>query len=413
MHVYRQTLLLFTIVLATLPALAQEAFTLDAAAQYARTHHPALQAAREDVTAATANLRGAKAPRNPEIIITPGVLGPAGSDEFLSISQALEINGARKARAKAAAGQLQATDADRRVTEQEVLLAVRIAYWDLAQAQAITAVDAENVRHAETLLIAAKKQVELGNEPTAHAMKVEVETVRVRQQLARTQASVAQATAALNTAMGRDPSTPMTLADAFTVPSMTFDEATLYRLADAQRPELASAQATITVAQADVDAARAARRPDLAVQVRQEEWAGSGGVGLGVSLPLVDWGSAKAERRRAEATVVAQEKRVEATRLAIRRDIATTLIAVRGAAAQLQTLRDQVLQPAEKLAAMAQLGYQEGATNYLEVLEARRTLRAVNAEYLATLGEYHKALAQLTWAVGVEALPTPVKEVTR
>jgi hypothetical protein len=85
MHVYRQTLLLFTIVLATLPALAQEAFTLDAAAQYARTHHPALQAAREDVTAATANLRGAKAPRNPEIIITPGVLGPAGSDEFLSI----------------------------------------------------------------------------------------------------------------------------------------------------------------------------------------------------------------------------------------------------------------------------------------------------------------------------------------
>ncbi|MHB9131457.1 MAG: TolC family protein [Armatimonadota bacterium] len=412
MYTIRQMLLLLVIVLAALPALAQEAFTLDAAVQYARAHHPALQAAQEDVTAATANLRGAKALRNPEIVITPGVLGPAGSDELLAISQLLEINGTRKARTKAAAGQLQAADADRRMTERAVLLTVKTTYWDLVQTLAIAVVDAENVQHAETLLTAAKKQVELGNEPTSHAIKVEVELMRARQQLARSQAVVAQAAAALNTAIGRDVSTPVVPAETLSAPSLTVDETTLYRLADTHRPELAFSQANITIAQADIDAARAARRPDLAVQVRQEEWAGAGGVGLGISLPLVDWGSTKAERRRAEAILRAQTQRVEAARLAVRQDIAVALIAVRSTETQQRTLREQVLAPAEQLAAMAQLGYQEGAINYLEVLEARRTVRAVKAEYLTTLGEYHKALAQLTWAVGVESLPSPVKEVT-
>ncbi len=413
MYAIRYTLFLLTIVLAVLPALTQEAFTLGAAVQYARTHRLTLHAAQDDVAAATANLRRARALRNPEIVVTPGVLGPAGADEFLSLSQPLEINGARKARAKAAAGQLHATSADQRVTERDILLAVQTAYWDLAQAQAIATADVENVQHAETLLTAAKKQVELGNEPTSHAMKVEVELVRARQQLARSQATVAQATATLNTAMGRAPATPLILADTLTLPAITLDDAVLYPLAEAHRPELAYAQAHITVAQADIEAVRAARRPDLAVQVRQEEWAGAGGIGLGVTLPLMDWGSTKAERQRVDAILRAQEKRREAARLAIHQDVASALIAVHHTEIQLQILREQVLQPAEKLAAMVKLGYQEGALNYLEVLEARRTVRAVQVEYLATLGEYHKALAQLTWAVGVDILPIDEKEVPR
>ncbi|OPZ86256.1 MAG: Cobalt-zinc-cadmium resistance protein CzcC precursor [bacterium ADurb.Bin429] len=409
----RQILFLLVVMLTVLSACAQETLTLEAALAYARVHHPALEVAQEDVAGALAGLRGAKALSNPEIVITPGVLGPAGSDEFISISQPLELNGARKARANAAAGALDAAQAKRRIAERAVLLAVRTAYWDLAQAQAIAAADAENMQHAEALLVAAKKQVELGNEPTAHVMKMEVELTRTRQQWARSQAAVAQATIALNTALGRDPSTPTILEDTLTQPSTTLDEVALYRLAETHRPELPLAQAGITIVQAEVAVARAARRPDVTIQVRQEEWAGDGGVGLGISLPLVDWGSTKADRQRAEAAVRAQGKRGEETRLAIRQEVATALVAVHSAESQLNTLRAQVLPPAERLAAMASLGFTEGAMTYLEVLDARRTVRAVKTEYLATLGEYHKALAQLTWAVGVETLPIPEKEVPR
>jgi cobalt-zinc-cadmium efflux system outer membrane protein len=396
-----------------LPAPAQDALTLDAAVQMALTHHPVRKAAAGEVTAASANARGAKALSNPEIVVTPGILGPAGSDELFSISQPLEINGARKARTQIAAGQLGAARAQVLIVERELVLAVRIAYWELAQAQAIAALDIGNVEYAGALASAARTSVELGNEPVSHRIKAEVELARARQQSTRSQAAVTQATAALNTAMGRDPQTPITLAETLAAPAATFDEAELLSFALGQRPEMAAARAEVQSAQGEVAAARAARRPDLAVQVRQEEWNGAGGAGLGISLPLFDWGSAKAEQQRAQATVTAQQQRTEALQLAIRQEIATALTTVRSAEGQLRAFREQVLGPAQQLADMAMLGYQEGAMTYLEVLEARRTLRAVNAEYFATLGEYHKALAQLTWATGVDTLPAPATEENR
>ncbi|MHB0937778.1 MAG: TolC family protein [Armatimonadota bacterium] len=409
----RRLILLVLMSALFLRVLAQDALTLDAAVRAALANHPARKAADADTTAASANLRGAKALSNPEIVVAPGILGPAGSDELLSIAQPLEINGTRTARTQIAAGQLAAIQAQTRIVERELALAVRTAYWELAQAQAIAGLDAENVQHAEALAAAAKKSVELGNEPLSHQIKAEVELARTRQQLIRSQAAVTHAVAALNTAMGREPATSTVLADALTAPAVTFDEAALLPLALAERPEMAAAHAEVHAAQGEVAAARAARRPDLAVQVRQEEWNGAGGVGLGISLPLIDWGSAKAERQRAQATVAAQQQRVEAVQLAIRQEVATAVTAVRSAEAQLHEFREQVLGPAQQLAEMAMLGYQEGAMTYLEVLEARRTLRAVNADYFATLGEYHKALAQLMWAAGVETLPAPVTEGNR
>ncbi|HEY3380089.1 MAG TPA: TolC family protein [Armatimonadota bacterium] len=392
-------------------ALAAPPLSLHAAIDTARANHPALQAAHADVTAASANLRGARTLRNPEILVTPGVLGPAGSDEFLSIAQPLEINGAKRARTNIATGQLEATQAERRVTEQAVIFTVKTAYWNLAQAQALTAFDAENVTYAETLVAAAKKQVELGNEPTSHVTKADVELARARQQLARSQAAIGQAQTALNAAMGRNPNTPITLADTLAYSPMTLDDDTLIQQGIANRPELLRDQALVAAASGEVDAARAARRPDVAVQVRRESWHGDGGVGLGISLPLIDWGAARAERDRARASVTAQQRRVEATRLAVRQEISAAVIAARSAEAQIITLRDQVLKPAETLAQMASTGYQEGAMTYLEVLEARRTLRAVNVEYLSALGEYRTALAQVEWATGTTLRPAPPKEV--
>jgi cobalt-zinc-cadmium efflux system outer membrane protein len=416
MHKALQLILCLLLTVAgMLAATAQEAppLSLHDAVEAARANHPSLHAAQADVTAATANLRGARTLRNPEILVTPGVLGSAGSDELLSIAQPLEINGAKQARTKIATGQLAATQANRRITERELILAVSSAYWTLAQAHGLAAFDAENITYAETLVTAAKKQVELGNEPTSHATKADVELARARQQLARSQAAVVQAEMALNTAMGRDQNTPITLADTLVYTPVVLDGDALLQLGLAYRPELVREQALVTAASGEVDAARAARRPDLAVQVRRESWNGDGGVGLGISLPLLDWGSARADRERAQATVTAQERRLEATRLTVRQEISATVIAARSAETQIITLRDQVLKPAETLAQMATTGYQEGAMTYLEVLEARRTLRAVKIEYLSALGEYRTALAQVEWAVGTPVRPTTTEEVPR
>ncbi|RYG65435.1 hypothetical protein EON80_17345, partial [bacterium] len=47
--------------------------------------------------------------------------------------------------------------------------------------------------------------------------------------------------------------------------------------------------------------------------------------------------------------------------------------------------RDKLLPLALDLLRKTQVGYQQGASNYLEVLEAQRTLRQIQSEYLQAL----------------------------
>ena len=188
-----------------------ESLTVSQAVQIAIDDHPALKAAGFELRAAEAQLRGARARAMPEVRVTPGLLGPAGSDEVLSIFQPLEINGARRARAESAAGQLTNAGAAETSTRTGLVRQVKQAYWEAALAQEIAAVDAENARYAQTLAEAAATQYELGNQPQVQAFRAEVELARARQQLYRSQAAAAQAVATLNAALGRptrDPSAP-------------------------------------------------------------------------------------------------------------------------------------------------------------------------------------------------------------
>jgi len=386
------------------PVFAQERLTLEAAIQYAMANNPIRGVAQCQITAATANLQGAHMLRNPEILIAPTVIGTQGAESVVAFAQPLELNGARGARTRIATGALRTAEAGAQITNRDLTLNVSIAYWDLAQAEAIAGVDAENVRYAETLLAAARKQVELGHVPESQAIKTEVELARAQQQLTRTKASVAQAQITLNTVTGRDPNIAITTADALTSTSTGFDLVAAQNQDGTLRPELAQAQAQMMAAAGEVEAARAARRPDLLILAQTQNWNGPGGVAIGLSLPVFDWGSARAEIRRAGAALAAQEKNVDVVRQNVRRDVRTAAIAVSSAESQVRVLRERVLGPAETLANMANLGYQEGATNYLEVLEARRTLRAAHAEYHSALGDYHRALAQLAWASGSTSL---------
>ena len=47
-----------------------------------------------------------------------------------------------------------------------------------------------------------------------------------------------------------------------------------------------------------------------------------------------------------------------------------------------------------------QTGYEKGAASYLEVLDARQTLRAEQAEYARALADWNVARADLQRAVG-------------
>ncbi|MHB8995157.1 MAG: TolC family protein [Armatimonadota bacterium] len=389
-------LLLFPV---TFSSAQTDQLTVSQAVQIALDNHPTLKVAGYDLAAAEAQLRGAKARATPEVRVTPGIVGPAGSDEVLFIFQPLEINGARSARTEAASGQLAQTRATAASTCTDLMRQVKQAYWEAALTQQIATLDAESVKYVQTLAEAASTQYELGNQPQVQVFKAEVELARARQQLFRSQAAAAQAIAALNAALGRPPETPVVLSETASPVEAEFQEAQLQALGLAQRPDLLAAQAAVRAARGQVSMARAARRTDVALQARLDD-EGLGGMAISLNFPQLDWGGLKASQQRAEALVKMSEQGQAVAANSARLDIANALIALRAAQAQTREYQQKVLELSSRLTDLSLLGYKEGASTFLDVLDARRTLRAVNAEYYSAVAEQLKSLAQLEWAVG-------------
>lgn len=382
-----------------------EPLTVAQAVKAALDNHPALRVVGFELQAAEAQLRGARARVTPEVRITPGLIGSAPSEEVLSIFQPLELNGARSARTETASGQLAQTTAVAAATRADLVRQVKQAYWSAALAQEITVLDSENVKYAQALAEAAITQYELGNQPQVQAFKAEVELARARLQLYRSEAAATQALATLNAALGRSPETAVALSEKPVPVEAGFQDSQLQALGSSQRPDLLAALAAIRTARGEVSSARAARRTDLGLQGRLGS-EGLGGVAVSLNFPQLDWGGLKASQQRAEALAKAAEQAHAVAVNAARLDIANALTAFRAAQAETREYHQQVLEQSRKLADLSLQGFQEGASTFLDVLEARRTLRAVNVEYYSSVAEQLTSLAQLEWAVGGQLPPS-------
>lgn len=389
----------------TLAAAQTEPLTVSQAVQSALARHPSLAVSSFDIAAAEAQLRGARARTSPEVRVAAGVPWSTGADEALSVLQSLEVNGARRARTLTATGHLAQARATAVLARTELIRQVKQAYWDAALARQIVELDAETVGYVETVLKAAQTQFELGNQPQVQAYKAEVELARARQQFHRSQAAAAQAVAFLNAALGRPPDATVTLAEEPSPLDVQFEEADLQALGLSQRPDLMAARAAMETARGEVAVARAARRTDVAVGARLEP-EGDGGLYASLNFPQLDWGGLRANQHRSEALELAAQQSYQVALNSARADIATALIALRSAQAQTREYREKVLELSTRLADLSLVGYREGASTFLDVLDARRTLRAINVEYYSALADQQKSLAELEFALG-GCLPDP------
>jgi cobalt-zinc-cadmium efflux system outer membrane protein len=257
-----------------------------------------------------------------------------------------------------------------------------------------------------------QKQVDVGAVPGTQLIKTEVELARAKQELARAQLEQSQSRAALNALLYSPKDAALTASDPLGFTETAADRNALQAWAIAHRPEVAAAQAQNAAAKGQVRVARLLRVPDLALQARTGTFATDTdrGVAVGLMLPLLDWGSAKSETKRAESAALSQEKLFEATRNAVSLDVEQAIQQVETSSEIVRGYQKGILDKSEQLAQMAQKGYEKGATSYLEVLEAQRTLRAVKTDYLTALANHSKALAQLEWATGAPAVQTSLSE---
>ena len=262
----------------------------------------------------------------------------------------------------------------------------------------------------------------MGDAAPIQVQRAELELLRLQNDLSNARAQRLTRLTALNFLVGQDPTTPLRVAlpleagatallragyelpisatpDAISAPNLSVANAATPATSAtvggatvnpdlSTRPDIVGAAATLEARQAQARALGRQLLPSVELQARRSSFFGRDGsyaLRAVVTLPLFDFGAIKSAKRAAEA-----DARAQAATLTLLQQQATAQ--VESARVQLEQNRQNVARYREQLLPLTldllrktQIGYAQGASTYLEVLEAQRTLKQVQTDYLQAL----------------------------
>jgi cobalt-zinc-cadmium efflux system outer membrane protein len=134
---------------------------------------------------------------------------------------------------------------------------------------------------------------------------------------------------------------------------------------------------------------------------------------FGVSLPLPVFDRNQGKNLEARYQLAKAEEERRAAAVSVYTSLAETYAELSAALTEASTLRDEVLPGAQSAFDAISEGYRQGKFQFLEVLDAQRTLFEVRGQYIEALATYHKAVAALERLIGEPLSPRTQSSLPR
>ncbi len=285
--------------------------------------------------------------------------------------------------------------------QQQVLAAG--AFFDLAAAQERIEQVAALERSAAELAAAAQRRLQAGDLSQQDTLRTEIEARRAQSDLRAVQADRQRALLVLGqlTGLRGDARAEAAWPAIAPVPAHPPDTE--------QRPDVRAARERVQAAQAALDNAVALRKNDVTVGASLDHYPGTSRRLLELRLQMPLGGVAGAygfegEIARARAVLEQAQDQLEKVRRAAETEANRLLEDLRTASARRADFETQIVPRARRVTAMAELAYTQGALTLTDLIEARRTLRAVLLDELAARTDY--ARAHTAWQLRL-ATPAP------
>lgn len=382
--------------------------TLEQAVQRALDNNAALRAAQSNIGVMQGARVQAAARPNPELSLLSEGVQQSGNTKTIQISQSLELGGKRGARIVAADRDVDIATAELMQRRASLRADVTAAYFDVLTAQERGSLVSVGVDLAAAAALATSKRVVAGKVSP-------VEETRAKVALSSAKLELTQALSELQRSKARLAALWGGMAEEIAALNVTQPEEQPMRpLVELRRrtqtaPQMTLAQAQVTREQAVLALESARRVPDLTVVLgskrdtdpRRTQTV----VGLSIPLPLFD---------RNQGNVMAAQRRVDKARdeqeaQRIKLDVELNDAYQRASLAhqELDNLRGEVLPAARSAYDAATKGFEMGKFSFLEVLDAQRTLFQTRAQYLKSMSDHYRAMADLERIVPPAAQVTP------
>jgi outer membrane protein len=406
--------------------------TLAEAQRVAQERQPQLRAARGNTQAAEGRVEQSRSGLLPQLTATgdyqratnnflfrPGVAarsGPTTSwssvnifDSSVTLSQLLWDFGQTSNRWRSTQASARATADQERSTWLQVILQVRVAFFNAVAFKELLAVARETLANQRNHLTQIQGFVQEGTRPPIDLSQARADFANAEVQIINADNAYQRSKVLLNQTMGAEGPIDYDVANEALPPQAGEDGALDPLLATALevRPEIASATEQVKAQQLLIQSAHGAYAPSIsggATFVQATE-TGSNYVGwnaaAGVTLTwnLFQGGLTTGAVHEAEGNLGFAAAQLDVLRQQVRVDVDQALLGIRAAKAALSSSRDALVAARQRLS-LAEGRYQNGTGSVIELGDAQIAAASAAAQVVQTDFQLATARAQLLWALG-------------
>lgn len=378
-------------------------------------HNPSLAGFSAEIRAreAAAIQTGLRA--NPELDLevenfagSDDLQGFDGAETTIALSQLVELGGKRGKRRQVAVLDTALAEWDYRSTRLDVLAATAGAFIEVLIAQEQVSLNRELLRLAEQTTVAVSEKVEAGKVPHIEKSRARVELAAARSEAARSLRALEAARKRLAHFWGAEQAGFDRVVgdlDTFSEPPSEESLRTFLK----NNPDLARWETEIERSEASLSLARSGAVPDLTLSAGVRNFRETDGSALlfGISVPIPFFDRNQGAISEARARLGKAESDHRAARVSLLTTLSETWQSLSAAYVEAATLRNDILPGAQEAYESSEFGYREGKFDFLQMLDAQRTLFTVKRRYLESLGAYHLASTEMERIIGMPLADLP------
>jgi len=382
--------------------------TLQQALALALLHNPGLEAFAWELRAQEAAVLQQSLRPNPVLgAKVENFAGPSPMDEFdaaittLRVSQLIELGAKRIKRTRLAQQNYALSTWDYEAKRLDVITETTRCYVEVLADQQQEALARQTLALAQQLHTIVKDRARIGVVPTVEVdkalVRVSIEEIRLHRAQQRLLSTRQRLSAQWGNAVPRFTRALGDLKALDDIPPL--DQ---LRRQVSESPDLARWSTEIAQRQATLDWARSLAIPSVTVgaSVRRFNALDENVMvfELGLPLPILD--RQQGTRQQARYDLLKAEAQQRDAQIRVQTSLVSHYSTLASARHEVLTLRDSTLPAGRAAYDAARQAFEQGLTNYIDVLDAERTLVDAERQYIDALSEYHQTVAVLEGLIG-------------
>jgi len=385
-----------------------EAVSLRRALALAVARSPRLRAYAWDVRTREAEALQAGLWSNPELGLEIEEFG--GSDErsgfdetefTLSLAQTFPLGGDADRRRKLADRQSELAGWDYEAARLEVIRETTERYVRALAVERRVKIAEQEVEIAEAVLVIAERRVDAGASPQVERARAQVPVAEARVRLRQSRRDLITARRTLALSWGQRDRLGSGLTGDLDQLAPPPDPNALAALV-ASNPDVARWATKISERRARAELAEAESTPDVTASLGAKRFNGNDETAfvIGVSLPLPLFDRRQGDALAARLGAASAEERRAAAELRVERRLSDAWTRLADAHDESTALADEALPPAVEAFEATRRAFENGDVQFLDVLDAERTLVRLRTQRAEALAAYHLAVADLESLIG-------------